>query len=151
LRQLDDIIRRAYAMALAERGGVGRDLVLERRHADRALAHEAPSESGKLLPLLWRAANAFVLESERRGRGGAPLSLDLTEAFRGLVLGAAMRRAGTLEEAFALLGQEQLLKNRNHARTARRALAHVRSLVELLGDPLDPELDALLKETDDSA
>src|SRR5262249_21320443 len=45
LRQLDNIIRRAYALALAERGGAGGHLVLERRHAERAPAPEAPSRS----------------------------------------------------------------------------------------------------------
>jgi transcriptional regulator with AAA-type ATPase domain len=150
LRQLDNILRRAYALALAERGGAGGSLVLERRHAERALAHEAaPSGSGSTLVQLWRAAHAFVQEAERRERGGVALPLDLTDAFRGLVLAAAIGRLGSREEAFAMFGLEQLLKNRNHQRALRRELARVRRLASLLGESPDPDLAALLKETDE--
>jgi transcriptional regulator with AAA-type ATPase domain len=147
LRQLDNIIRRAYALALAERGGAGGNLVLERRHAERALAHEAPPGSGGTLAQLWRAAHAFVQEAERRERGGIALPLDLTNAFPGLVLAAAIGRLGSQEEAFAMFGLEQLLKNRNHQRALRRELARVRRLVDVLGESPDPDLAALLKET----
>jgi DNA-binding NtrC family response regulator len=151
LRQLDNILRRAYALALAERGEGGGELVLEKRHVERALAYEAPSASDKALQQLWRAAHALVLEAERHEREGAPLSLDVTEAFRGLVLAAATARAGSREEAFRLFGQGQLLKNRNHHRSLRRELARVRKLVDLLGGHPDPDLAALLEETDDPA
>ena len=149
LRQLDNIIRRTYALALAERGGAVGSLVLERRHVEQALAHEAPAESGSTLAQLWRAAHAFVQEVERRERGGVTLPLDLTDAFQGLVLAAAIGRLGSREEAFAMFGLDQLLKNRNHQRALRRELARVRRLVALLGEAPEPGLAALLKETDE--
>ncbi|WP_437999357.1 sigma 54-interacting transcriptional regulator [Sorangium sp. So ce185] len=146
LRQLDNIIRRAYALSVAERGGAGGELALDRSHLARALAYDGAPETGALLAQLWRAAHAFVLEAERRARGGEPLSLDLSEGFRGLVLGAALQRAGSREEAFALLGQQQLVKNRNHHRALRRELDRVRELTEALGGEIDRDLVALLKE-----
>lgn len=149
LRQLDNIIRRAYALALAEPGGAGKNLVLEGRHAERALAHETPSDPGGALAQLWRAAHAFVQEVERREGDGVALPLDLADAFRGLVLAAAIGRLGSREEAFAMFGLEQLLKNRNHQRALRRELARVRRLVSSLGESPDPALAALLRETDE--
>jgi transcriptional regulator with AAA-type ATPase domain len=149
LRQVDNIIRRAYALALAERGGLGGNLVIERRHAERALAHEVPLGMENTLASLWQAAHAFVQEAERRELSGTSLPLDTSDAFCGLVLAAAIVRLGGREEAFAMFGLEQLLKNRNHQRFLRRELARVRRLVSTLGDPPDPDLAALLKETNE--
>ncbi|WP_437328686.1 sigma-54-dependent transcriptional regulator [Sorangium sp. So ce381] len=146
LRQLDNIVRRAYALALAERGGPGGELVLQRGHVERALAYEGAPDEGALLTQLWRAAHAFVQEAERRAREGTPLSLELVEVFRGLVLGAAVRRTGSREEAFTLFGQQQLIKNRNHHRALRRELDRVRELADKLGYEIDPDLAALLNE-----
>ncbi|MCU0682619.1 MAG: sigma 54-interacting transcriptional regulator [Polyangiaceae bacterium] len=143
LRQLDNIVRRAYALSQAEPGG-GR-FVLRRRHVERALAFDGDAEPNPLGVLLWRAAHAFVREAERRQRAGdEPLSLELTEAFRGMVLGAAVRHAGDRDAAFTLLGQQPLLKNRNHHRALRRGLARVRDLVREIGGEIDPGLQAVL-------
>ena len=83
-------------------------------------------------------------EAERRRNGSAPLALDMTDAFRGMVLGAAVQQSGDRDEAFVLLGQEPLLKNRNHHRTLRRELSRVRELLRLLGDDIDEDLQAVL-------
>jgi len=149
LRQLDNIIRRAYALGVAESVAGAGNLVIERRHVDRALAHEAPTQSGSTLGQLWQAAQAFVQEAERRELNGTPLPLDTTEAFCGLVLASAITRLGSREQALALFGMEHLLKNRNHQRVIRRELARVRRLVNTLGEVADPGLMALLKELDD--
>lgn len=149
LRQLDNIIRRAYALVLAERGGPARNIVIERRHAERALGQETPAAPGGTLAQLWHAAHAFVREAERRELGGTSLPLDMSDAFCGLVLAAAIVRFGSAEEAFATFGLDRVLKNRNHQRTLRRELAQVRRLVNALGQSPDPELAELLKENED--
>jgi hypothetical protein len=143
LRQLDNIIRRAYAISLSDRGSAGGDLVLARRHVERALAYDASPEPGALFEQLWRAAGAFVQEAERRGTSAGPLSLDMADAFRGLVLAAAVQRRGR-DEAFVLLGQQQLLKNRNHHRALKRELLRVRELLRMVGGDVDPALAAAL-------
>ena len=145
LRQLDNIVRRAYALQLAGQSGLGGDLVIQRRHVERALTFDGDAEPSALVKLLWRAALAFVKEAERRQGGSAPLPFELTEAFRGMVLGAAVQRTGNRDEAFTLLGQAPLLKNRNHHRTLRRELARVREILELLGGEVDPDLLAVLE------
>jgi len=149
LRQLDNIIRRAYAIALSDRGGAGSDLVLARRHVERALAYDASPETGALIEQLWRAARAFVQEAVRRGSSTGPLSLDMADAFRGLVLAAAVHHQGR-DDAFALLGQQQLLKNRNHHRALKRELERVRELLRLVGGDVDPALAAVLDAAEDS-
>jgi DNA-binding NtrC family response regulator len=149
LRQLDNIVRRAYA--LAERSRAGRELVLERSHIERALAYEGGADPSPLISQLWRAARSFVQEAERREGSSAPLPLDLTDAFRGMVLGAAVQRRGSRDEAFALLGQQPMIKNRNHHRALRRELERVRELARTIGGDIDPDLVAMLDAVEDSS
>ena len=143
LRQLDNIIRRAYA--LAERGTAGRELTLERPHIERALAYEGGAEPSPLVAQLWRAAQSFAQEAEQREASGAPLPLDLTDAFRGMVLGAAVQRRGNRDDAFAMLGQQPMIKNRNHHRALRRELERVRELTRAIGGEMDEDLMAMLE------
>jgi transcriptional regulator with AAA-type ATPase domain len=148
IRQLDTIVVRAYAFADNDRGAGA--LVIERRHIERALAQDGvAADSGPLLAHLWRAAQTFVQEAERRGDAGATLSLDACDALRGLVLAAAVLRRGR-DEAFVLLGQAPLLKNRNHHRALRRELEKARALIRLLGSDPERDLEALLAEEDDA-
>jgi DNA-binding NtrC family response regulator len=150
LRQLDNIVRRAYALLLAGQAGVGGDLVIQRRHVERALTFDTDTEPSALIKQLWRAALTFVQEAERRRSGDAPLTLELAEAFRGMVLGAAVQRTGNRDDAFLLVGQELLLKNRNHHRALRRELSRVRELLRVLGGEIDQDLQAALDADDET-
>jgi DNA-binding NtrC family response regulator len=144
LRQLDNIVRRAYALLLAAHGDPQQPLTMTESYVQRALTFDVDAEPSALTSLLWRAARAFVREVERRNGGGAPLPLEMTEAFRGMVLASALQHAGNRDDAFALLGQQILVKNRNHHRALRRELNRVRDLSRELGESLDPEIEALL-------
>lgn len=152
LRQLDNIVRRAYALALSDRRGAGGDLVLARHHLERALDYDAAAENVALIDHLWRAAKAFVGEAERREGGeGPPLTLEMSEAIRGLVLAAAVARRGGREAAFSLLGQHALLKSRNHHRAYKREIERVREFVDLVGGKVDEDLAALLDTQEEPA
>ncbi len=146
LRQLDNIIRRAYALALAGAREPGRELVIEQHHTERALSYERAPDMGQLTTLLWTAAQAFAREAARPRDGEAVLSLELAEAFRGMVLGAAAQLLGDRDEAFARLGQTQTLRNRNQQRTLRREFDRVRELLAVLGGQANSELVAMLDE-----
>ncbi len=146
LRQLDSILRRAYALAVFECGVESQELAIERRHVDRALLFEGSSEEGPVIHQLWKAAQSFVQEAERRARSGGTLPLELADAFRGLVLGLAVHRAGDRDGAFRMFAQEHLLKNRNHHRVLRREIERVRELSRALGDH-SSELVALLERS----
>ncbi len=143
LRQLDNIIRRAYALALVERGAGGAGLVLEARHVERALAYDAHAEPSSVGRALLQAARAFEREAERRSRSTSPLTLDHASAFAGVVLAAAVDRIGGRDEAFRSLGRADLLKGRNHHRVLKRELERVDELVAALGPDAAPEIAAL--------
>lgn len=146
LRQLDNIVRRAYALALGGWSGGADDIVIQQHHVERALTFDAESEGApsSLLDQLWRASLTFVREAERRCNSDAPLPLEMAEVLRGMILGAAVQHTGSRDEAFVLLGQEPLLKNRNHHRALRRELSRVRELIRLLRCEVHPELQAAL-------
>jgi DNA-binding NtrC family response regulator len=133
LRQLDNIVRRAYALLLADHGAPG-DVVLGRKHVERALAYEragsAEASEATLLDELRRAARAFAREASRR----EGLTLDAASAFPGLVLEAAVEQHGGRDEAFKALGRADLLKNRNHHRVYKRELDVVETLLAALGE-----------------
>jgi DNA-binding NtrC family response regulator len=146
LRQLDNIIRRAYTLALVEHGATP-ELTLAEGHFARALEYEGGTSEtsqkvGNSLTDAFRAAaTAFIAEAKRRG---TPLDLGLSESMVGMVLGQAVQQMGR-EEAFRLLGRENLLKNRNHHKVLKRELEKVEALYKELGEGSSP-FAALLEE-----
>jgi DNA-binding NtrC family response regulator len=148
LRQLDNIVRRAYAIMIADPGDAASPSTLLPRHVEHALGYERRPEALGLVATLWRAARAFTDEAERREASGVRLPLELADAFRGLVLCAAMERRDGLDAAFVLLDQASLLRGRNHHRVLRRELERVRALIEAVPGEIDPALSSLLEEPD---
>jgi DNA-binding NtrC family response regulator len=151
LRQLDNIVRRAYTLSLLETSGDARDVTLKASHLDRAFSLEGGPEAGPpLLELLSLAAEAFVTEAQRFEGAGGTLKLEHLEALRGLVLAAAVRRLRSKQDAFRLFGKEATVSNRNHGKVLRAELARITALCEALGQPTDPELEALLSSPGDA-
>ena len=134
LRQLDNIVRRAYALALGTHGGHPTPtLVLDEEHLRRAMAYEEHEENESLVDMMLAAAASFVKEAEKRG--AAALDLDLADAFKGFVLGAATEKfAGDRDEAFTLLGRGKLAKARNHHKVFRREIERVEEFCRALGE-----------------
>ncbi len=131
LRQLDNIIRRAYALSLSGLNEGTRDVRIEEQHVAHALGYDAApgAQQPPLMELLRAAAEALVQEVELRE--GEPLDLDHTDAFRGFVLGVASQRLGR-EEAFKRLGRKNLVATRNHHRTLRREIEKIEALGKAL-------------------
>lgn len=148
LRQLDNIVRRAYAIMITDPGDAAGPPTLLRRHVEHALGYERQPEALGLTGRMWQAARAFVEEAERRESSGR-LSLDLADAFRGLVLCAAIERRQGFDEAFELLDQASLLRGRNHHRVLRRELERVRMLITSVPGSVDPALTTVLAQLDD--
>ena len=146
LRQLDNIVRRAYTLAMVEHGGSG-EVVLEERHVAQALSYEGPPGGRPLPEMLRAAALAFVQEAQRRE---GSLDLDLADAFRGFVLGTAVRQLGR-DEGFHVLGRESLVRNRNHHKALRREVEKVDQLLKALGEGGSPFADLLASEGDPPA
>jgi MoxR-like ATPase len=140
LRQLDNIVRRAYALALVERGEAAQALTLEVHHLQQSLGYESDPRDTSLTEALSAAAGAFVSAAQARGPG--VLDLDLADGFRGLVLAVATRRLGR-DEAFRLFGREGFVKSRNHYRTLRREIERLEALYKALGLAGSPFSDLL--------
>ncbi|KFE62754.1 sigma-54-dependent transcriptional regulator [Hyalangium minutum] len=136
LRQLDNIIRRAYTLAMVELGGASQELELREAHIRQALAYEGGAQSSALVDALSLAARAFVLEAQRRQ---APLDIDLAESFRGFVLAEAVQQVGR-EEAFKLVGRESLVRSRNHLKALRQELKKAEALCAEVKQPVPASL-----------
>lgn len=132
LRQLDNVIRRAYTMALAEHSGGG-DLQVDEHHLARALAYEQADPDRSLVEQLHAAATNFVREAERRAAAGGRLDLELADAFQGLVLLAATEKLESRDDAFRLFGREAQVRSRNHHKILRRESVRVEALCRALG------------------
>jgi DNA-binding NtrC family response regulator len=147
LRQLDNIIRRAYAIAvMGHAGSPPPELAIEEEHVRHALAYEVPEDKSSLVGALVAAAAAFVSEAERRA-GKAGVDLDLADSFKGFVLGVAIEKlGGNRDEAFRLLGREKLVASRNHHKVLKRELERVEALCAALGGdaafPFSRDVDA---------
>ena len=129
LRQLDNIIRRAYSLALVEHGEAARELVLQQAHVERALHYDSAPSRSALLDSLRATAAAFIQEAQR---SGVPWDLELAEGFKGMVLGTAVEQLG-LEAALRLLDKEALLRSRNHHRLFKRELERLQQLAKVMG------------------
>lgn len=134
LRQLDNIMRRAYALAaVSPTNEASEEFVVDREHIEAALDGEEASEESLAL-LLRRAAGAFVRECQRQRDEGHPrLDLDQADVFRGFVLGSAIQMAGGREQAVEWLGKKHLLGNRNHHRLLRREWERMKAFCQALG------------------
>jgi DNA-binding NtrC family response regulator len=128
LRQLDNIIRRAYTLALVQQGETRQALELGEAHVQQAFSYDEVSQ-GSLVGALCQAARAFVLEAQRRS---TPLDIDLAESLRGFVLAEAVQQVGR-EEAFRLLGRESLVKSRNHLKALRQEVKKAEALCAEVG------------------
>lgn len=133
LRQLDNIVRRAYALAVTELGGErSRAITIGEEHLTRALAYESQGEDARALPAIVAAAAAFVAEAKRRRAAGGTLDLDLADAFKGLVLATALEHDRDREAAFGLFGKSSLVKSRNHHKVLKREIERADALCRTL-------------------
>ncbi len=132
LRQLDNTVRRAYAMRLAEGLPLG-ELLVDAPHVTRALGLElrtsaSPSEQPGLLASLDEVADRFVALAKDLVEHGQILDLDHVAALRGAVLRQALADTGDLKAAYLLFGRDAVVASRNHSRDYRRELARLDQL-----------------------
>src|SRR5262249_18009889 len=138
LRQLDNIVRRAYALALMRSGASVEELLLSARDVQQALAYEGSAGAPSLPDLFHLTAAAFVAEAGGGRAAGGLLDLDLAGAMRGFVLGTAAQKLGNREEAFRLFGKDAIVQNRNHQKTLKREMERVDALCRAVGERGSP-------------
>lgn len=133
LRQLDNIVRRAYALAVTELEGVVQHAItVTEEHLGQALAYESQHEADDFLPSMYRAAIEFLAEAKRRRSKGTVLDLELADSFKGFVLAAALEQERDRDEVFRLFGKESLMKSRNHHKVLRREIERADALFRTL-------------------
>lgn len=137
LRQLDNVIRRAYAVALVANPKAV-DRVVDGAAVERALGLERPAPGAipaELGPLM--AKSAVLLLDAMQGK--TP-DLEHYRVLRAFILAEATRRQGGVKEAFLWFGRDKTVQGRNHMRDYKAALAEVEAMEQDLG--LDLGLDA---------
>lgn len=147
LRQLDNIVRRSYAIARLD-SARDEPLLITADHIEQALSLDSDrADVDDLLGALLAAARRFVAEVRRRrelDHGAVELGLDHAGALRGLVLAAAVELTGSRDEACRLLGKESLVAARNHHKLFRRERTRLDELYRALrADPDAPQLALL--------
>lgn len=132
LRQLDNVVRRLYALALSRRAGrpSGALFAIDADLVEQALALEGgPTESDASAAERLRevAASLVSLAIELR-RGDGALTLDEIDVLRGAALRSAAERLGSVKDAFLLFGADALVRGRNHTAAYKRHLAALEAL-----------------------
>lgn len=139
LRQLDNVVRRAYAMALLPQETVPASVRVEEAHLRAALTQDGAPFEPPLLTAMSVAASAFAEEVVRRGADEV-LDLDLADGFRTMVLAATVRRlGGDRDAALRALGRGGVVEGRQQNKLLRRELERAQRLYATLGfeAPLD--------------
>ncbi len=156
LRQLDNVIRRAYSLAAAKRIGDG-DVVIRLHDINAALSLDGSEDQPVgLVSALLRAASAFVDEAIKRNQGEAELLLEHSNVFTGMVLEQALSRLRTRKAVYLLFGRESQIENRNYNREINRELERVREFLQVMGDvelarliPLDGDEGTAMSDRDE--
>lgn len=138
LRQLDNVVRRAYALANATND---RSPTIDGERIRQALGFEravTPDDSEESVADAVRAISARMVQLAQ-DRGALPI--DLLDGFRGMVVQAALAQTRSREAAAVLLGLNEAVTNRNHHRVLKRELERARVLLQFLGESGEmPEL-----------
>lgn len=140
LRQLDNVMRRCFVIALRDVVLDDQVVVVRREHVFEALSIEQGSKIVReervegVDGLMRQAARALVFEAISASQRQELLDLDLCDAFKGYVLEEAVTQLGSLEEAFATFDRQRLVDSRNHHRTFRRELKRADALRNALSN-----------------
>ncbi len=130
LRELDNVLRRAYTLAAME---APEAVIVQPEHLTAALGVDLTAEhpTGVVSSMAEAAAGLAT----RLHRGEAEIEgADVPAAFSGLLLAALMDLDGRREEAFRLAGRGALVRNRNHHKALKREAARAVELCHALGE-----------------
>ncbi len=139
LRELDNVLRRALALASIDGGA---EVRIEARHLG-VEPRRTPAATG-LMESLIEVGRGLV----DHGMGADLRGLELPGALHGVMLAGAVDRAGGREEAFEALGRGELIGARNHHRVLKRDVARAAALCERIGQSPPPALAALINAFD---
>lgn len=134
LRQLDNVVRRAYALATATNE---RAPVIDAKHVRQALGFEhglSMVMQQESVPAMARSLAARLVQMGQ-AKGGLPYKV--LDGLRGLVVHAALAQTRSKEGAALLLEMSDAVANRNHHRILAREFERARALLRWLGETGD--------------
>ncbi len=126
LRQLDNVVRRAYAYSLLELGPGAEVVVVSSANLTRAVSdeldeHVRENDDASVAAQMKAAARSFAEEALQRAKSDRPLPLALAEAFRAMVLDAALEACDKDRDvALDALGLGNVIRDRNQYRVFKR-------------------------------
>jgi DNA-binding NtrC family response regulator len=127
LRQLDNVVRRAYALELVGSHAADGPMRVDVEAVRRSLDLEGTFAPGASIPaadeLIRSLGSSLVERALELRRSGGTLALDALEVLRGAALRAAVDRLGNVKDAYLLFGADALVESRNHHAAYRRELA----------------------------
>ena len=141
LRQLDNVVRRAYAIASSDQAGS--DVRIDDQHLDLALAVENVERTGDdFMTLVEKAADVIVTEAIRLADEGSTERdwIKKSNIVFPMVWYRATQRMQDPKTVARVLGLERLLQSRNYQREMRRELAKLLELYEIHGTEPPPSL-----------
>jgi DNA-binding NtrC family response regulator len=131
LRQLRNVVRRAYALALVDQRASDSLLICRKEHVAGALQHELSTQDGPL-ERLQMLADQLVGDLQNREEAADVLDL-VGPVVRALMLHTANEKVGTLRDAYTALGKDQVVRSRNHQKLYRKDLEQLNEWCRLVG------------------
>ena len=133
LRQLDNLIRRSFALALAlnlnnncliiEVEQIKQSLSLDEiKNNSHSTVHKKENAPKNLSTELWHCAEVFVDLAIKKSKENQILNLNETEIFKGYVLSVALKKFMNKKQVYQLFGKDIAIKNRTYQREIKREL-----------------------------
>ncbi len=132
LRQLDNNIKRAYAIAFTENFGNTNTLIINQNHVKKALENERLNLKDELFNQLVQTAKAFYEKARNFKDQGCNLDLRFADALKGLILAEALKEIEKPKEVFDLFGCKKVIEHRNYNRELRKSFNEVEGLMSCL-------------------
>lgn len=138
LRQLDNVMRRAYTLASMEQDA---ELTVTAEHVHAATAFDVrPGLRSESTDALYDAMCGLSAALANAQPAVDLEAVDVGGALLGMLLSTAVIETGSRDAAFALLGRGALVKNRNHHKVLKREWSRLAALYTAMGQPLPAPL-----------
>lgn len=142
LRQLETIIRRAFAITRAQSHSnkqcevdvsqIQQALLMEEEDCIGTSLSETGSLEQQLMSSIWNAAEKFVVLAMKKEQQQQKLGLGLTEVFKGCVLKSALSKLMDKKRVYQLFGREKAILNRTYQRELRKELQRLEEIESTL-------------------
>lgn len=132
LRQLDNIMRRAYVLSQADMVGFH----VKGEHISQSLEFENTvffQRKSTVLESLNQVADLWIEHSEKVGTMNSDALNDFSTILKGVVYQRVAHHFGGVKEAFTALGKSKSIEGRNYQKEYKREVDRVKIFIEAVG------------------